>query len=103
MPTIERWQRQRDGALDEDSLRAKLDKRGFRSARNVRPPCQVTDQHSHPVDKLEAVLSGRMRVSTPKGRFVLGPGDLIEIPAQMRYSFEVIGALPVVCLDGERA
>lgn len=99
---VDRWDRAKDGGLDEDRLRAKIEKQGYpKINRQVFPPTAEFPNHTHPVDKMQAVLSGRLRITTPNGRIVLGPGDMLLIPTPTRHSAEVLGATPVVSLEGE--
>ena len=55
---IERWEPERDGPLSEPALRRKLRKLGYPDrllARTLYPPGTVFGEHSHDVDKIDAV------------------------------------------------
>lgn len=56
--------------------------------------------HTHEVDKMDAVLSGELRISMGGGCIVLGPGDAVHVPRGIKHSAEVVGNQPVVSLDG---
>lgn len=102
-PTPERWDPERDGPLSEDALRRKLEGRGYRVTRYVYPPGTAFPDHEHGVDKIDAVLSGRFRMSTPAGSAVLEAGDCLAVPRGTVHSAEVVGDEPVVSLDATRA
>jgi quercetin dioxygenase-like cupin family protein len=100
---IERWDAGRDGPLSEAALRRSLEARGYRVARYVYPPGIVFPEHTHAVDKIDVVLAGRFRMTTPEGEAVLGPGDALAVPRGTVHRAEVVGDEPVVSLDATRA
>jgi quercetin dioxygenase-like cupin family protein len=83
--TLEHWDVEREGPLSEAALRRKMESLGYAVSRWVYPPGTVFDFHSHEVDKLDAVLSGRFRLCVPAGAL---------------HRAEVVGDEPVVSLDG---
>lgn len=99
---VERWDPERDGHLSEASLRRKLEARGYRATRYVYPPGTFFETHSHAVDKMDAVLRGRFRITLPEGSVILEAGDAVEVPRGVEHSAEVIGDEPVVSLDAVR-
>ncbi len=54
------------------------------------------------MDKIDAVLSGRFRLTLEGEAVVLEPGDSIEVPRGAVHSAEVVGDEPVVSLDAIR-
>ena len=96
---VRRWNQKLDGLVTEESLRKKLENRGYSvSSYNYSPGTYFSD-HKHGQSKIDAVLSGAFRMGM-YGEFVdLGPGDWIEVPAGATHSAEVIGSEPVVSLD----
>ncbi|MFQ5994933.1 MAG: cupin domain-containing protein [Acidiferrobacterales bacterium] len=99
---IERWNPKTDGPLSEDALRKKLAGRGFHVARYVYPPGTFFPDHTHEVDKLDAVLSGRFRMTLGDQEIVLEAGDCLYVPRGAVHSAEVVGDEPVVSLDATR-
>jgi len=99
---VERWDEARDGPLTEASMRRKLEPRGYRVARYVYSPGTVFPDHTHGIDKIDGVLSGRFRMTTREGSVVLGPGDCLAVPRGAVHSAEVVGDEPVVSLDATR-
>ena len=80
-----------------------LSARGYRVARYVYPPGTVFPEHSHDVDKIDGVLSGRFRMTLRGGSVVLGAGDCLAVPRGTVHRAEVVGDEPVVSLDATRA
>jgi quercetin dioxygenase-like cupin family protein len=97
-----RWDPERDGPLTEAAMRRTLEARGYRVARYDYPPGTVFGTHSHAVDKIDAVLAGRFRVTLPDGSVVLGAGDAVAVPRGTPHSAEVVGADTVISLDAAR-
>ena len=80
-------------------MRAKLEAQGYRVARHQYEPGTVFPDHTHDVDKVDAVLSGRFRLVIRGHLAVLGPGDWAVIPRGAVHSAAVVGDEPVVSLD----
>ena len=76
--------------------------RGYHVSRYVYPPGTVFPDHTHAVDKIDAVLSGRFRITLEGDEIVLKAGDAVEVPRGAVHSAEVIGDHPVVSLDAVR-
>lgn len=100
---VERWNHAEDGRLSEEALRGKLESRGYRVSRYVYPPGTHFAEHTHEIDKIDAVLSGQFRMTTLGGSVVLGSGDCLEVPRGTVHSAEVVGDEPVVSLDATRS
>jgi quercetin dioxygenase-like cupin family protein len=88
-----------DGPFSESALRAKLEAMGYRVAKYVYEPGTVFPDHTHGVDKIDAVLAGRFRLVVRGHMKVLGPGEWIEIPRGTVHNATVVGDEPVVSLD----
>ena len=95
---VQRWNAA-DGPVTEAALRAKLESRGYRIAKYVYEPGTVFPDHTHGVDKIDAVVSGRFRLVVGGHLAVLGPGDWVAIPRGSVHSAAVVGDEPVVSLD----
>lgn len=98
---VRRWSDEEDGPPDEERLADRLRQRGFRASRHVYPPGTVFDEHSHDVDKIDAVVAGRFRMTARDVEAVLEPGDWLEVPAGTPHTARVVGDEPVVTLDGK--
>ena len=86
----------------EEALRRSLEARGYRVSCYTYPPGTVFPAHTHDVDKIDAVVSGRFRMTVEGIEAVLGPGDCLEVPRRTVHSAEVVGDQPVVSLDAVR-
>lgn len=96
---VEHWDTQREGPLSEAAMRAKLERKGFAVTRYVYPPGTVFPPHSHGVDKIDGVLSGRFRMRMGGESVILEAGDSLAVPLGEAHSAEVVGGQAVVSLD----
>lgn len=94
------WNPTVDGPLTEAALRAKLERLGYSVTRYIYPPGTYFSDHSHSMDKMDAVVSGRFRMVMDGRETVLKAGDMLAVPAGVIHSADVIGNEPVVSLDG---
>ena len=99
---LEHWDEQRDGPMTEQSLRAKLKARGYEVHRYVYPPGTFFPDHQHEVDKIDAVVSGRFRMTMNGREAILTAGDCLAVPRDTVHSAEVVGDEPVVSLDATK-
>jgi quercetin dioxygenase-like cupin family protein len=88
-----------DGELSEQALRRKLEEAGYSVTRYRYPPGTSFPEHTHGVDKIDAVVSGRFELVVDGVRSILGPGDWIAVPRGVRHTATVVGDDPVVSLD----
>ncbi len=90
------------GPLTEANLRRHLENEGYTVQRYEYPPGTFFSEHTHAMDKKDAVLKGRLRIETDDGAVILEAGDIIEIPSEMAHTAEVVGHETVVSLDATR-
>lgn len=101
---VSRWsERHGDGTPDAEVLRAELEERGYTVSRHVYRPGTYFDEHEHARDKIDAVVSGRFRMTAGGDEAVLEAGDWAEIAAGTTHTAKVLGDEPVVSLDATRA
>jgi quercetin dioxygenase-like cupin family protein len=67
------------------------------------PPGTRFPEHSHAVDKLDAVLSRRFCMTTVGRSVILEAGDSLAVPRSAVHSTEVMGNEAVVSLDAVRS
>lgn len=96
---VEHWNPEVDGELTEANLRRKLAARGFRVSRYVYPPGTYFPDHTHEIEKMDAVLSGRFRMTMGGQSVVLEAGDCLFVPHGAVHSAQVLGNESVVSLD----
>jgi quercetin dioxygenase-like cupin family protein len=97
---LRHWDPSFDGPLSEDSLRRTLEAMGYVVSRAVYPPRHTVAEHRDPVDTIEAVVSGRLRVIVAGHFALLGPGDRVTIGRGTHHSAAVVGDEPVISLAG---
>ena len=97
--SVRRWNSASDGDLSENALRRKLESAGYDVSRYTYPPGTHFPEHSHGVDKIDAVVSGRFELVVDGASAVLGPGDWIAVPRGVRHTATVVGNEAVVSLD----
>jgi quercetin dioxygenase-like cupin family protein len=100
--SVEKWNPDQDGPLSEKALRQKLGQRGYRVTRYVYPPGTIFPEHTHSIDKIDGVLSGRFRMILEGQGVILEAGDCLAVPRGAVHSAEVLGDEPVVSLDAIR-
>lgn len=100
---VEKWNEADEGPFTESALRRKLESRGYRVARYVYPPGTRFPDHVHAVDKIDAVVSGKFRMTVPGGAEILTAGDCLPVPRGTVHSAEAVGDEPVVSLDATKA
>ena len=86
-------------SLSEAALRRKLEARGYSVSRYTYPPGTCFPDHSHGVDKIDAVLAGRFRMTMGELDVVLEAGDCLAVPRGAVHSARVVGNESVVSLD----
>jgi quercetin dioxygenase-like cupin family protein len=96
---VHHWNPDADGELTERTLRRKLEAEGYSVSRYVYAPGTHFPEHTHGVDKIDAVLSGQFELIVADTKVVLGPGDSIAVPKGVRHTATVVGDEPVVSLD----
>ncbi len=100
--SVDKWNPGQDGPLSEKALRQKLEQRGYRVTRYVYPPETSFPEHTHSIDKIDGVLSGRFRMILEGQEVILEAGDCLAVPRGAVHSAEVLGDEPVVSLDAIR-
>lgn len=99
---VEVWDEAENGPLSESAMRQQLEQRGYRVARYTYPPGTIFPEHSHAVDKMDAVLAGQFRLTANGQSVVLATGDCIAIPRGMVHRAEVVGNEAVISLDATK-
>ncbi len=99
---VEKWDVKKDGPLTEAALRRKLESKGFSVSKYVYSPGTYFPDHSHGVDKIDAVLSGQFKMTMGGKSAVLEAGDCLFVPKGASHSAEAVGKEPVVSLDSVR-
>lgn len=80
-------------------MRAKLEAQGYRVICYFYPPGTYFPDHTHDVDKIDGVLSGRFRLTIHDQSYTLTAGDCLAIPRGVIHNAEVVGNETVISLD----
>lgn len=99
---IERWNSNEDGPLTEQAMKLKLENRGFVVNRYVYPHGTYFPDHTHNVDKIDAVFSGEFEMNIEGRIFVLKAGDCISVPKSTVHNARVIGTTSVISFDATK-
>ncbi len=89
--------------MSEQAMREKFETRGYDVSCYTYPPGTYFPDHTHDVDKIDGVLSGRFRMTVLGETAVLEAGDCLEVPRSTVHSAEVLGDEPVVSVDATKA
>jgi quercetin dioxygenase-like cupin family protein len=92
-----------DGPFSESALCAKLLAMGYTVRRYVYSAGTLFPEHSHNVDKIDAVVAGRFRIQMGDDSVILQTGDTLQVPRGAVHSAEVIGDQDVISLDVVKA
>lgn len=99
--TVQHWN-PADGPVSEAALRRKIEGLGFKVNRYAYPVGTYFPPHMHSTDKIDAVVSGRLRIGMGGESVVLEPGDYVYVPKNIEHDAEVVGDEPVLSLDAVR-
>lgn len=96
---IERWDPRHDGLLTESAIRVKMESRGYEaSARQYAPDARACAEAENS-ERLEAVVTGLLKVTLDGEAAILAAGDILFVPRGSVRSLEVVGSSPVRCLE----
>lgn len=96
---IERWDARRDGALTQAALRQKLETRGYQVSTCEWPAGTVVAPEADARERVDAVVSGLVRITIDEESAILTAGDLVFVPRGAVRSIQVVGASPAQSFD----
>lgn len=96
---IERWDPRRDGPLSEPALRQKLEARGYIPTACTYQPGATVPSRTDNAERIDAVVSGLLKITIDSESAILTPGDAVLIPRGAVRCVEVVGNSPVRCLE----
>lgn len=100
---VEHWDPEQEGLLTADGVRHKLAVLGYDATPKTYRPGEQAPTRRVPVDSVEAVVEGQLRIILDGEARVLKPGDFLFIPKGLMTSVEVVGQRPVLCMEAIRA
>lgn len=96
---LKKWNSKTDGTLSIDNLISKFEGMGYDCNVYTYSPGTYFGEHSHEIDKIDAVLSGKFKIVMDGEEHLLTAGDYIHIPRSVIHTAEVIGNEAVVSID----
>ena len=96
---IERWDPRRDGPLSEGALKHKVESRGYRVTVRQYPTGAVATIQADDRERIDAVLSGLLKITLDGEAAILTAGDLVIVPRGAVRRVEVVGPSPAHCLE----
>ena len=98
-PEVYHWDTETDGDLTEARFCEKLNALGYDCKCYTYTPGTCFSEHTHPVDKIDAVLNGCFLIRLYGVEVVLEAGDWVVVPMNTIHSAEVIGNQDVISID----
>lgn len=97
---IDRWDVRRDGPLTEAALEYKIRARGYDAETRTYPPGAIVAPPPDPYERVDAVVSGLLKLTIEGESAILTAGDLVLVPRGAVRRLEVVGTAPAHCLEG---
>jgi mannose-6-phosphate isomerase-like protein (cupin superfamily) len=96
---IERWDVRRDGPLTQPALEQKLRALRYDPVLRTYPTGAVIATQRDAHERVEAVISGFIKVTIEGDAAILTAGDMVFVPRGASPRIEVIGVAPALCLE----
>ena len=97
---VERWDSRRDGPVTESAVRQKVQNGGYEVSSLAWPPGTILPAETQYRERVDAVVTGIIKVTLDGESAILTAGDMILVPRGSIRRVEVVGPSPVICLDG---
>lgn len=94
------WKKQTKPTLDE--LKRMLRAERLQCEIYSDPPGMKYGRHSHDFDDFVVIVSGKMKLGTDNGVWVMNPGDRVNLPAHTMHWAEVLGKEEVKYLSAAK-
>jgi len=85
-----------------DKIRDNLDNEGLDHYTFVCSPGDFFEEHKHGGHEIRIVVDGQMEYGVGDEKFVLGPGDRIEMEPEVVHTAKAIGDKKVVTIGAEK-
>ena len=89
------------GPLQVATLRRVLEREGMVTAWWSDVPGARLPLHAHAFPETRWVVEGYLRITAGSDAVDLGPGDRLDLPANLQHATEVIGLAQVVYVSGK--
>lgn len=98
---IQRWQA--PIIPNETQIKLVLQNEGLEPYDEVLEAGSQTREHKHPFCEVRVLIKGELSFNISGNRIVLRPGDRLEIPANTKHSYSVLGSEKSVSVCGMKA
>src|SRR4051794_29352589 len=96
---IDRWDSRRDGPMTESALRHKVETIGYDVSKYAWPAGTVVPPQTQDRERVDAVVTGILRVTLDGESAILTAGDMVYVPRGSVRRVEVVGSATAHCLD----
>jgi hypothetical protein len=96
---IERWDVRRDGPLTQAALEHKVRALGYDPVARNYPAGSIVAPPPDARERVDAVVSGLIKVTIEGESAILTAGDLVFVPHGAARRLEVVGTAPAFCLE----
>ena len=103
LPEVHHWDSSDNGLLTSQALINKFKSMGYHCSVYTYPVGTYFPVHTHPVDKIDAVLEGKFCIKIFGKDVVLESGDWLIVPKGTPHSAQVVGSKPVTSIDAVRS
>lgn len=93
---VERWDTQRDGPLNDQSLMQKLLVWGYDTSKLLMRPGTKVEPELVADEKVLAISSGELKIEVEGHTMLVKPGDCVFIPQGVELAIEVVGERQVL-------
>jgi quercetin dioxygenase-like cupin family protein len=100
MIEVVRWTKSKKPTLAE--LKSRLDGQGLDSELYSDRPGTKYGRHKHPFDDFIVIVSGKMKIITDEGEWLLKPGDRMDLSANTVHAAEMVGKEEVKYLSAAK-
>ncbi|CAL8464281.1 g3816 [Coccomyxa elongata] len=100
--TVEKWDSGAYGELSKPAMLRKLQDEGYDTTVYTFGPGTVFGEHSHSMDKKDAILGGKFLFRMGGDEVILEPGDQLEVPKGKTHYAACVGSEAVTFVDASR-
>jgi quercetin dioxygenase-like cupin family protein len=96
---VDRWDVRRDGPFSETAMLHKLRALGYEPRAHEYPAGAIMSRQADSRQRVQAVISGLIKVTIESEAAILSAGDLVIVPPDTLPRVEVLGRLRATCLE----
>jgi quercetin dioxygenase-like cupin family protein len=96
---VDRWDVRRDGPFSETAMLHKLRSFGYEPLTHEYPAGAIMSRQADSRQRIQAVISGLIKVTIDGEAAILRAGDLVVVPRDTLPRVEVLGPSRATCLE----